>query len=207
MNRFILTDRIPDKVILTDDPLRVKMLVAHHLDQAQLLFEQRGMIGYIGSYRGIAIAIISCGFGGTAAELYAAEAAALGARELIYLGECVSLTQTIGIGEVVLALGGSEALLTRAGRVDRGIPGVPQAVRTLTVHTDDRFWLTSAACIQSAVDFTSAGLYRLAQTLDLAALAILTVSENMETQTRIDDAVRQSGFHSAAALAFEILAS
>ena len=45
------TDSFPMRAIITDDPLRIKMLAAHHLDNAVIKHEQGDELVYTGNYR------------------------------------------------------------------------------------------------------------------------------------------------------------
>jgi len=180
------------------------MLAAHHMDDVLPFFENRGMLGYSGSYRGRELAAIACGFGETATMLYAADAYALGARTFLYLGECVSQSPYLKLMDVIAAVGGSKRLLKKAQTVakQRRI-----ALPMERVHTNDAYWLnpeTPQGYI--AVDFVSAGFYQTVTSLGAEGLAIFTVSESAVTGERVEESVRQSRFHEAALLAFEILA-
>lgn len=204
--RFLDSENIPNSIILTDDPMRVKMLVAHYLESAVLSGERRCLFSYTGKYRGVDIAVISSGFGETAAETVLHEAARLGARDVIYMGECISLSAAYELRQVVIAAGGDEDLLksARAASLQSSIP-----VHIQDVVTFDRYYLEGfkGETPDGILDFATGGVYRYAEENGLAALSLLTVSENALTGERIDESERQSRFHSAAVLAFETLAT
>lgn len=103
--------------------------------------------------------------------------------------------------DVVLVIGGSAALLSRA-KLAAGTLSLPVCIEP--AHTNDRYWLELEYTNLAIVDFASAGVYRLAGAIGRSALCILTVSENAATGGRIDEAARQSRFHAAARLAFEL---
>jgi len=206
MNRFIKAESLPEKVIFTDDPLRVKMLAAHYLDNVEGLYVLRGMIGCIGEYRGSRIAFISCGFGESAARLHMAEAARLGTREIIYLGECVSLTRDIDLMSVIVADGGHPELL---GHILKKADTIHTKVKIVETVTIDCFWCEGVAAQGekelSIVDFAASAIYSEAKKLGVTAAVMLTVSENNVTTERITEDTRQSRFNDSSVLALEVL--
>jgi purine-nucleoside phosphorylase len=222
MGRFLETGAggLPAKAIFTDDPLRAKMLVAHHLDHATLVSEQRGMVAYSGDYDGVSTAVISTGFGESALLQWLHEAAACGVKEALYLGECISQSDLFRLRDVVLASAAegrnvdtpdladdpgcralaNQSLLTRATNASIRL-GVD--VVTETVFTDDRFWLYHEETQFRIIDFVSNAFYRYAHHIGVSPLSILTVSERYPTGERMEEADRQSRFHEAALLAFK----
>ena len=185
--------------------MRLRMLAAHHMDNARKLFTQRGMYGYVGSYNGIEIAAISCGFGEASAKLYLAEACELGGGNFIYLGECVSLSPKVPLMEVLYADGSSERILNKA-RPEAKKRGV--ALYAARVHTDDAYWLTGKVPEGAViVDFVSRGFLETAGDLGAEAFVLLTVCENAATNEAVHESQRQSGFHAASLLAFETFGS
>lgn len=202
LNRFVCMDLVPKNVVLTDDPMRCKMLAAHYLEYARTSYEQRGMIGYAGSYKGCNIAVLSVGYGESAALNYLREAVELGAERVIYTGECVSMTHEHKIRDVILADGGCRELLGCARLASKRY-SLPAAV--CPVSTNDRFFL-GVGKANGIVDFATETVYGYARERGISALSILTVSENVETGERVEEHERQSRFNTAARLCFETLA-
>ena len=206
MNRFIPCETLPDKMILTDDPLRIQMLAAHYLDHAEKLFELRGMTGYRGVYKGKPLAVIACGYGESAAACYLNEAVRLGARDILYIGECLALERDIGLMSVITAEGGDGPLTKRVLVMAETIP---MQIRLAPVDTDDRFWLEEAgrriggSCRYA--DFATRAFHDEARKLGVSACAILTVAENAASGERLPEAARQSRFSGASILALEAL--
>lgn len=66
MSCALITDKRPGSIVLTDDPLRAKMLVAHNLEYSTQTYEQGDILIYSGSYKGVPIALASTGFGSSA---------------------------------------------------------------------------------------------------------------------------------------------
>ncbi|MCL1821057.1 MAG: hypothetical protein FWG36_10450 [Oscillospiraceae bacterium] len=206
MNRFVMADSLPDRVVLTDDPARVRMIVSHYLDRAESLYEHRGMIGCSGEYHGAGMAVISCGFGESAVKLYLEEAVRLGAREFIYLGDGISLTRKIDLMSVIIAEGGSPELLKRIVTIAEKT-SVP--VKIIKTVTNDRFWCDGVNVQDERgwdiADFAASAVHTAANSLNVSAAVILTVSENTAKAERISEETRQIGFSDASVLALETL--
>lgn len=125
----------------------------------------------------------------------------MGVREVIYIGECLSLTTAHKLRDAILADGADAGLLRRARNASRRF-SLPVTVCGVT--TNDRFYLGESTG-SSVVDFATAAVYDYAREHGLAALSILTVSENTATCERVDEHERQGRFNAASRLAFETL--
>lgn len=194
----MISERLPNRVILTDDPLRAKMLAAHHLEYSAPVFEQGDVFAFSGSYNNMPIALLSTGFGNDAIFNYLTEAKRLGATEIVFIGECISSTARYKLREVILAAGGSRSLLQRAR--DAALRFDIQAtVRTVlppeAAQPED-------GCI---IDGVSGGLYERAKTEGVEALSILTVTENTKTGEKAEEHERRSRLYAASRLVFEAL--
>jgi purine-nucleoside phosphorylase len=205
---------LPKRVILTDDPLRVRMLVAHHVTYARLISEQRGMCAYAGEYEGVMLAIIAVGYGESSLLAWLGEAIELGVEEAAFIGECVSQDSDLKLMDVVLATeaDGSRGKASPAPELLAGAISAAKDLsipaRQLEVFTDDTYWLDDEPAQRSgklAIDFSTNAFYHKAALEDVSALSVLTVSENALTGRRIDEAQRQSRFYKAARLAFKAL--
>lgn len=206
MNRFIKAQGLPDRVILTDDPHRVRLIGARQLEEVSTLFELRGMFGYLGTYKGQTVAVISVSFGETAALLYTEEAIRLGARELIYLGECISRTEAVALLDVILARGGDPELAQAVGQVAADLAIDLKERDTLT---QDTFWSSSEehqeASQAEVIDFAARAVYRAAAQGGVRAAVILVAAEHTVSSVRVVESVRQSRFQEGVRLALETL--
>jgi len=197
-----LTDNLPIRAIITDDPMRVRMLAAHWLENASVLYEERGMVGYTGSYKGTALSVLSVGYGESAAVLYLHDASLLNVSRFIYMGECFARVPYIRLRDVILAKGGDERLMQSALAVSEQF-SLKAIVRDVT--TCDRFSLDESSVAGDVVDFASGAVAQYAAKYGLAALSVLTVSRNIVTGERIDEHERQSRFNTASQLVFETI--
>jgi len=186
-----LKDNLPQRAISTDDPLRAKMLVAHHLEYASPIYENGDVFIYGGSFNGVEIALISTGLRPVAP--FISEARRLGVSELLFIGECTSAQHPLRT--VLLADGGDNVLLQQtkreAARVD-----IPISVCAITSRRDAPHDRVSAPC--------AAEVYEAAVEHGLAALAILTVSVNTRTKEEMEEHERRSRLYAASRLAFEV---
>ncbi len=205
---------LPTCAIITDDPMRVEMFVAHYLEQAKLYTRQRGMTGYIGSYAGTPVVVQAVGYGGASLEVYLNELVALhGVRTVIYAGECTSRESSVLLRDLVMvskAYTGTDACesddkLFKNATLAANRCGL--SVRTSMVHTDDRYGIRELepCCAQACiVDYATYTLYEYAKKHKVAALSLLVVSERYEEC--IAPSERQSQLHGLTRLVFETVA-
>ena len=79
------TAKIPEKVIITDDPHRARVLIAHHLEYAAPLIEQGDFFVFTGSYNGTPIAVASAGIGNDKVASCFSKLIDHGATEVFYI--------------------------------------------------------------------------------------------------------------------------
>ena len=186
-------------VILTDDPLRAKMLCAHHLENAVAVRENEGSFAYMGSYKNASIILISSGYGDEALLASLCDIKRLGAERLIYLGECTSDTRHYALRSVILAEGGDRSLLSKANRAAARYT-IPVFVHPVCTPGD-----TTAECC-GITDSATGTVYGYTLKNSLAALSVLTVSLNTERNEQMEQHERSSRLYAAALLVFETLA-
>ena len=85
LKKLVLTEKLPSKVIMTDDNQHARMIVAHHLEYDSLLFEQGDVFVSSGSYKDIPVAVVSTGKGSDKIAACLSEIIDLGATEVFYL--------------------------------------------------------------------------------------------------------------------------
>ena len=215
LSRFLEIDNgmLPAKAIITDDPMRVKMLAAHYLENAVIVSEKRGMIAYSGNIDGTPLCLLSSGYGESALLNWLYDAYGYGVREVIYIGECISRLSELKLRSIVVphkAIGKSSneqpssILLEKAKNTAARIN---LRAYTAETYTDDRYWTKEDSVFKgkNIIDCTACGLFRFAREKGINALVILTVSEHAVTGERVDEAERQSRFFDASRLTFEIL--
>ena len=206
----------PKHVIITDDPLRAKMLAAHHLEYARPVHDSDDELVWFGSYAQTEIALASAGFSSGAVADYISSAAQYGVTDILFIGECTSASDTVPLRTVVLADGADSALMRNAqlAAAQFNIPYVvqivsefnrtPQDIRGTADAITDAFYATPM--VSGIADTTTNAFYAKATDSGIAALAILTVTHHTGTGERMEDHERRSRLYNAARLAFETCA-
>lgn len=222
---------IADKLLLTDDPLRVKMIVANYLENAKCHNEIRSMFGYTGTYKEKRVSVQSFGLGAPALSVYARELLEeYGVRRMIHIGTCAAVAGELQNRDVILAMGASTDSALAWGRFGEiryaatadfsllneasqkaaalGISARVASVFSTDSLEDDRIMAKAellAAYGIKAFDLETCELYTLAARYGARALAILTVSDEILTGRRTGPAERQTTFHDMIKLAFETI--
>ncbi|MCA9936693.1 MAG: nucleoside phosphorylase [Ardenticatenaceae bacterium] len=89
-------------VLVCGDPARADKIAAH-LDDARLLSERREYRAYRGIYRDVPITVCSHGIGAPGAALAFEELIVAGAKQIIRVGTCGALQESIQPGDLVVA--------------------------------------------------------------------------------------------------------
>jgi len=199
-----LEQALAPNIIMTDDPMRTKMLAAHYLENSEIIYELRGLVGYNGSYKDENISLVSTGYGESSALLHLYDAMILGAKRIVYMGECISTTADVGLRDVILSDSGDKLLIEQTLASAR-VLAIDVSKRK--VLTNDRFPLLNESLMGDIIDFASASIATFAALNQIALVAILTVTRNLATGESLEEHERQSRMNNAARLAFETLAS
>jgi len=210
---------IAETVLLPGDPYRARWAAQTFLQDAVLVSEVRGMLGYTGTWNGHRVTIHGTGMGMPSMSIYANELIRdYGARTLIRVGSAGALPTHVKVRDVILAQTCSTVgspsrtifrelnfapcadfgLLARAhaAAVARGTP-----VHVGGVYTSDTFYderrdlaeqLLRHGCL--AVEMEAAELYTLAARHGARALAILTVSDHITTGEALPADQRETSF-------------
>jgi purine-nucleoside phosphorylase len=193
------TAPLAERVLLPGDPGRALLLAQSLLAEPKMFNHNRGLWGYSGDalLDGRPLTIQSTGMGGPSAAIVIAELADLGARTLLRVGTCGALVAGLALGDLLIA---TEALAqdgtSRAlGAGERVAPserllaaladaaGDTGAQRGAVVSTDlfydgpgreEERWAAGGA---AAVEMESATLFALARRREVAAGALLIVSD------------------------------
>jgi DeoD family purine-nucleoside phosphorylase len=91
-------------VLLPGDPLRARHVAEEFLDDARMVNEERGMLGYTGTYEGQPVSVQATGMGTPSASIVIEELIGLGAERLIRIGTCGGLQPFLELGDTVVAL-------------------------------------------------------------------------------------------------------
>lgn len=218
---------IADTVLLPGDPLRARHIAQTLLDGAKSVNTLRNMLGFTGTYRGRRVSVMGSGMGIPSTAIYATELVRVyGVRRLIRVGTCGGIGDAT-LGEVLLAQSASTdscfnrlafgnldlAACADFGLLQAAVAAAARlgiAARVSAVFSTDTFYDTSPARLDllrryhiRGVEMEAAGLYGLAMRAGVQALALLTVSDDLERDAHLTAAEREQGLGRMAELALE----
>jgi purine-nucleoside phosphorylase len=221
--------QIAESVLLPGDPLRAQWLAEKYLADVECYSTVRNMLGFTGTYQGRRVSVQGTGMGQPSLAIYVNELLTqYGARNVIRVGSCGSLSERIGLRSVVLASSaGTDSSMNQlrfegldfAPVADFGLlrsaydiaetRGIP--VHVGQIFSADSFYNDRAELVARladygvlAVEMETSALYTLAAKHGARALAINTVSDVIPTGEELSAGDRQSSFADMAALALEV---
>tara|TARA_R110002072_G_scaffold27733_2_gene90033 strand:- start:2562 stop:3221 length:660 start_codon:yes stop_codon:yes gene_type:complete len=201
------------------DPYRAKWAALNFLKDATLVNEVRGMLGYTGMWNGNRVTIQGSGMGMPSLSIYANELITqYNAQTLIRIGSCGGMQPQVGIRDIIIAMTASTITSPSSG-VLREINFAPAADWSLLraavaaaeakgatthiggIYSSDVFYserpdldeqLTRHGIL--GVEMEAAELYTLAARHKRRALAILTVSDHLQTGEALPAEDRERSF-------------
>jgi uridine phosphorylase len=216
------TAPIAAAAVLVGDPGRALLLAQELLAQPKMSNHARGLWGYSGETpAGEPLTIQSTGMGGPSAALVLADLAELGVRRAVRVGTCTALVPGLRAGDLVAigeahAWGGGgagqpafpdQALSARLRQQAREFSAGDYGVSAATVASLDTLHRGDASPPVSAGDVTdmqTATLFERAAELEVAAAAVLIVTEASDGESLNDEALeaaaKRGGLVAAAAL-------
>ncbi|SLN23494.1 purine-nucleoside phosphorylase [Roseisalinus antarcticus] len=220
--------QIAETVLMPGDPYRARWAAQTFLDDAILVNEVRGMLGYTGTWKGNRVTIQGSGMGMPSLSIYANELIRdFGAQTLIRIGSCGGMQAEVNLRDVVLALTASSLStpssgifrdlnfapaanynLLRAAAIaatDRGVKTHVGGIYSTDVFYDERPDLTEQMTRHGilAVEMETAELYTLAARHRRRALAVLTVSDHLQTGEELPSEERERSFGDMVEIALE----
>ena len=210
---------IAETVLLPGDPLRARWAAQTFLQDAVLVNEVRGMLGYTGTWRGQRVTIQGSGMGMASLSIYVNELIKdFGAQTLIRIGSAGGMQPAVQVRDVVLAMSAS-SVSTPSGTILRELQFAPvadygllaaaaraAAARGVRVHVggifssdtfyDERPDLTAQLMRHGVlcVEMETAELYTLAARYGRRALAVLTISDHLVTHEALPSDERERSF-------------
>jgi DeoD family purine-nucleoside phosphorylase len=118
--------------LLPGDPLRARYIAETYLDDVVLRNEERGLLGYTGTWEGKPISVQGTGMGCPGATIVFEELVQLGVKKLLRVGTCGGLQPHHALGDTIVALSAVPADQTAMNLVGRE-PHCPTASWSL-VH-------------------------------------------------------------------------
>ena len=210
---------IADIVLLPGDPYRAKWAAETFLDAPKLVNEVRGMLGFTGTYKGAPVTIHGSGMGMPSLSIYANELIRdYGAKTLIRIGSCGGMQPHVKLRDIIIAMTASSLSTPSSGLfkelnfapcADYGLLSAAVAeakgkdvglhvggIYSSDVFYDERPDLNEQMvrhCILG-VEMEAAELYNLAARYGVRALAVLTVSDHLQTGEALPSDQREKSF-------------
>lgn len=221
-------DDIARTVLMPGDPRRAEWAAKTFLDNARLVNEVRGMLGFTGEWKGHPVTIQGSGMGMPSLSIYANELIRdFGAKTLIRIGSCGAMQSEVKVRDVVIAMTASTMstpsngffreirfapcanfeLLEAAVRAARNkeTPFHVGGIYSSDVFYDERPDLDEAMTRHGvlAVEMECAELYTVAARHGARALAVLTVSDHLRTGEALPSEDRERSFGDMVEIALE----
>jgi 5'-methylthioadenosine phosphorylase/purine-nucleoside phosphorylase len=217
-------------VLCPGDPRRAAYIAETFLADARCVNEERGMLGFTGTFEGRPLSVQSTGMGCPSAAIAFEELIQLGAQRLVRVGTCGGLQPGMRMADTVVAVAATPEDRT-VFTYTNGEPHAPTATWSLvedavrltrergtTVHVGP---IVSSAVFYDpdptryrrwrerghlGVEMEAAILYTIAAIRGVEALTILTVSDVIEGEdsTRISDDELKRGVDDMMALACRV---
>jgi len=220
-------------VLCPGDPRRAEYIARTFFDGARQVNEERGMLGFTGTFEGRPISVQSSGMGCPSAAIVYEELVQLGVTRIIRVGTCGALQPNMAMADVVVAMAATPAdhtaltytggevhapvadwrLVTLAARLalERG-----ERVHVGPIVSSDVFYDPDtdrsqrwAARGHLGIEMEASVLYTIAALRSVAALTVLTVSDTLfgEVPVRISDEELRQGVDRMTELAAHVAVS
>ncbi|MGB7241348.1 MAG: purine-nucleoside phosphorylase [Sulfitobacter sp.] len=210
---------IAQTVLMPGDPYRAKWAAETFLSDVKCVNEVRGMLGFTGMWQGNRVTIQGSGMGMPSLSIYANELMSqYGAQTLIRIGSCGGMQPHVGIRDVIIAMTASTITSPSSG-ILRELNYAPCAdwslLRAAVVAAEAKGTKTHVGGIYSSdvfyaerpdldeqmvrhgilgVEMEAAELYTLAARHGRRALAVLTVSDHLQTGEALPAEDRERSF-------------
>ncbi|WP_299781258.1 purine-nucleoside phosphorylase [uncultured Roseobacter sp.] len=219
---------IAETVLMPGDPYRARWAAETFLDDAKLVNEVRGMLGFTGTYKGNRVTIQGSGMGMPSLSIYANELISqYDAQTLIRIGSCGGMQPHVSVRDVIIAMSATTITSPSSG-IFREVNFAPTAsydllaaavaaakTRGTTTHvggiySSDVFYAERPDLDEQmvrhgilGVEMEAAELYTLAARHGRRALAILTVSDHLQTGEALPAEDREQTFGDMVEIALE----
>ena len=211
--------QIAETVLMPGDPYRARWAAETFLDGAELVNEVRGMLGFTGTWNGNRVTIQGSGMGMPSLSIYANELIRdYDAQTLIRIGSCGGMQPQVGIRDVIIAMTASTITSPSTGFfkeinyapcADYGL--LASAVKAAEtkgtkthvggIYSSDVFYAERPDLDEQmvrhgilGVEMEAAELYTLAARFGRRALAVLTVSDHLQTGEALPSEDREKTF-------------
>lgn len=219
---------IAETVLMPGDPYRARWAAENFLDDAVLVNEVRGMLGFTGTYKGNRVSIQGSGMGMPSFSIYANELIRdYGAKTLIRIGSCGGMQKHVKIRDVIVAMTAT-TLNSPSSGIFKELNFAPCADWSLLkaavdaaeaksvathvggIYSSDVFYderpdlneqMTRHGIL--GVEMEAAELYNLAARHGVRGLAVLTVSDHLLTGEALPSEDREKTFGDMVGIALD----
>lgn len=219
---------IAETVLMPGDPLRAKWAAETFLDDARLVNQVRGMLGFTGTYKGNPVTIHGSGMGMPSISIYANELIReYGAKTLIRIGSAGAMQEHVKVRDVIIAM-----TATTMSTPSRGImrdlnyapcadwsllraavtaaEAKPSPVHVGGIYSSDVFYDERPDLNEQmirhgilGVEMEAAELYTVAARHGARALGIMTISDHLLTHEALPPEDRERSFGDMVEIALE----
>lgn len=220
--------QIAETVLMPGDPYRARWAAETFLDDAELVNEVRGMLGFTGTWRGNRVTIQGSGMGMPSLSIYANELiSTFGAQTLIRIGSCGGMQDHVKVRDVIIAMSAT-TITSPSSAIFKEVNFAPTADYTLLeaavtaarskstgvhvggIYSSDVFYAERPDLDEQmvrhgilGVEMEAAELYTLAARHGRRALAVLTVSDHLMTGEALPSEDREKTFGDMVEIALE----
>ena len=220
--------QIAETVLLPGDPYRARWAAETFLNDAMLVNDVRGMLGYTGTFRGERVTIQGSGMGMPSLSIYVNELiATYNAQTLIRIGSCGGMQPHVAVRDVIIAMAAttitspSSAIFKEVNFAPIADYGLLSAAVTAAdnkgirchvggIYSSDVFYAErddlDTQMVRHGilgVEMEAAELYTLAARHGRRALAVLTVSDHLQTGDALPSEDREQTFGDMVEIALE----
>lgn len=217
---------IADKILLPGDPKRAEHIARHFLENPVCFNEVRGMLGFTGTYKGEKVSVMGTGMGMPSIGIVSHELIAeYGVQKLVRVGSVGAFRRRMRIGDIIIAQG---ACTDSAFAHQYGIPGTYSAISDYKMlsasvnaaeengiryhvgnilssdvfyNADQDEWKQWQKMGVLGTEMESYALFCEAALADVSALTVLTVSDNIATNSHANAEQREISFENMVTIA------
>lgn len=220
-------EQVAPLVLLPGDPNRATYIAETFLDNPKLYNQNRQLLGYTGSYKGMPVSIQTTGMGCPSQAIVVEEMIRLGANMLIRIGTAGIFEPSIKPGELVIAMssvpmeGTSRMYLNNAPyaptasyKVVKALADASETLKARShiglIQTEDAFYATKPEDVQQYVDrgilcveMESSVLFLLGKLRKVEVGSILVASNYIGDPQVVEASVMKAGIDMMAKVALE----